>query len=167
MQSVNAITESMGPPKPPIILRFRPLQTIATAAALLVSLGCSRGGPAAQIHTGTGTVEVALEVARTPDEQQRGLMYRTALADGHGMLFVFADDADHEFWMKNTLIPLDMIFVAHDRVIAGIHADATPLSTAQVGVGKPSRFVIEVPGGYARRHGIAAGDRVDFVGLPP
>ena len=165
MQSVNAITESMGPPKPPIILRFRPLQTIATAVALLLSLACSRGGPGAQIHTRNGTVEVALEVARTPDEQQRGLMYRSALADGHGMLFVFADDVDHQFWMKNTLIPLDMIFVARDGVIAGIHADATPLSTAQVGVGKPSRFVIEVPGGYAKRTGIAAGDKVELIGV--
>ena len=67
--------------------------------------------------------------------------------------------------MKNTLIPLDMIFIAADGRIVGIHADATPLSTAAIGVGKPSRFVLEVPGGYARRRGIASGDRVDFGGV--
>jgi uncharacterized membrane protein (UPF0127 family) len=137
------------------------------AVLLVLAAACARGGPVAVIHTGADTVEVALEVARTPEAQERGLMYRTSLADGRGMLFTFPDDADHQFWMKNTVIPLDMIFIAHDGRIAGIHADATPLSTAAVGVGKPSRFVLEVPGGYARRRGIAAGDRVDLVGVSP
>ena len=136
------------------------------AALLALAVACTQGGPAATIH-GTGAVtEVALEVATTPEAQERGLMYRTSLADGHGMLFVFAGESEHQFWMKNTLIPLDMLFIAADGRIAGIHADATPLSTAPITVGKPSRFVLEVPGGFCARRGIAPGDRVEFRGLP-
>ena len=143
------------------------MQTRAGAVALaVVALACARGAPVAAIHTGAGTVEVQLEVARSPAELERGLMYRSALADGHGMLFVFADDANHQFWMKNTVIPLDMLFIARDGRIVGIHPDATPLSTAQIGVGAPSRYVLEVPGGYARRRGIAVGDQVELVGVP-
>ena len=93
-------------------------------------------------------------------------MYRTSLADGHGMLFVFAEDSDHQFWMKNTLIPLDMLFIATDGRIVGIEREATPLTTTPRGVGAPSRFVLEVPGGYAARRGIAPGDRVEFHRLP-
>jgi uncharacterized membrane protein (UPF0127 family) len=133
---------------------------------LLLSCG-TPSGPLATIHTAAGaTVQVALEVAATPEQQQRGLMYRTSLADGHGMVFVFPDDTDHSFWMKNTLIPLDMLFVAGDGKIAGIHVDATPLSERPIGVGKPSRWVIEVPGGFAERRGIAPGDRVELRGVP-
>jgi hypothetical protein len=92
-------------------------------------------------------------------------MYRTALPEGRGMLFVFDRDADHGFWMKNTLIPLDMLFIAADGRLVGIHANATPLSTAQITAGAPSRFVLEVPGGFAARHGVATGDRVEFAGV--
>jgi uncharacterized membrane protein (UPF0127 family) len=137
--------------------------------ALLLTLaglsGCRASGPLAVIHTAGGPVRVTLEVASTPDALAKGLMYRSALPDGHGMLFVFTADADHRFWMKNTLIPLDMLFIAADGRVVGIHADATPLSTAQVGVGRPSRYVLEVPGGYAARRGIATGDRVELVGV--
>ena len=89
-------------------------------------------------------------------------MYRDRLADGHGMLFVFDDERDHTFWMKNTLIPLDMIFIGADQVIVGIHPNAVPLSTATVGVGRPSRWVLEVPGGWSARRGVASGDRVEL-----
>ena len=139
---------------------------LSTLALTLAGLsGCRSSGPLAVIHTASGPVRVTLEVASTPDALAKGLMYRNALPDGHGMLFVFTADADHRFWMKNTLIPLDMLFIAADGRVVGIHADATPLSTAQVGVGRPSRFVLEVPGGYAARRGIATGDRVELVGV--
>jgi uncharacterized membrane protein (UPF0127 family) len=92
-------------------------------------------------------------------------MYRNTLADGHGMLFVFDSDVDHQFWMKNTLIPLDMLFIAADGRIVGIHPEATPLSTAQIGVGVPSRYVLEVPGGWSKRRGVARDDRIEFRGV--
>lgn len=120
----------------------------------------------AVIQTTGGAVEVGLEVAATPAAQQRGLMYRRSLADDQGMLFVFPTDADHAFWMKNTFIPLDLIFIAHDGRIVGIHPSATPQSTASIAVGRPSRYVLEVPGGYTARRGIAAGDRVELRGVP-
>jgi uncharacterized membrane protein (UPF0127 family) len=140
------------------------MQTLALLLAVV--LGCGRSGPLAVIHAAGSTVEVALEVALTPAAQEQGLMYRTNLADGHGMLFIFPGESDHQFWMKNTVIPLDMLFIAADGLIVGIHADATPLSTVPIGVGKPSRFVLEVPGGFSARRGITAGNRVEFRGLP-
>jgi uncharacterized protein len=138
-----------------------------TAAALLVLLAaCGPQRPAARIQTRGGRVDVALEIAATPVTRERGLMYRRELPDGHGMLFVFDADANHEFWMKNTLIPLDMIFITVDGQVAGVHKNATPMSTAGISVGTPSRYVLEVPGGWAERQGVAVGDRVEFVGVP-
>ena len=135
--------------------------------ALLLALlaACGQRGPTARIHAGGGSVEVTLELANTPETRQRGLMYRQSLADGHGMLFIFDQDSDHEFWMKNTYIALDLIYIAGDGRIVGIHPNATPLSEAGISVGRPSRYVLEVPGGYAARRGIAPDDRVEFRGL--
>jgi hypothetical protein len=137
----------------------------AFLGALAVAAACGGTEPLAVIHTRGGPVEVRLELARTPAEQRQGLMYRTALADGAGMLFLFDADTDHRFWMKNTFIPLDMIFIDRDLRIVGIHPNAVPQSTAAVGVGRPSRYVLEVPGGWAARRGVAAGDRVELRGV--
>src|SRR5207245_542568 len=99
----------------PLNLRLRAMQPRA-AVALLALAACGRGEPLAVIHTAGGArAEVALEIAATPEAQARGLMYRRTLADGRGMLFVFPAEAPHEFWMKNTFIPLDMIFIAGDE----------------------------------------------------
>jgi uncharacterized protein len=141
----------------------------AVAAVLLlfvVPAGCRDSAPTAVIRGSGGAVEVSLEVAATPAERERGLMYRSSLAEGRGMLFVFDDDQDRTFWMKNTLIPLDMLFIAADGLVVGIHTNATPISTAPIHVGRLSRFVLEVPGGYTQRRGITAGDRVELSGLP-
>ena len=137
------------------------------ALALAALVACGSSGPAAVVHTAAGSVRVSLELALTPEVQQQGLMYRSSLREGHGMLFVFPAEDQHTFWMKNTLIPLDMLFIAGDGHIVGIHADAVPLSTAPIGVGRPSRYVLEVSGGYAARHGIATGDRVELDGVGP
>ena len=138
-------------------------RVMSALAALVLSIACARETlPVARIHAGDGVVEVRVEVVSTPEALARGLMYRSELADGHGMLFVFPAESDHRFWMKNTLIPLDMIFIGSDGAIVGVHRDATPLSTVPVGVGRPSRYVLEVPGGWAARRGIAAGQRVEL-----
>ncbi len=137
----------------------------AAVAAALALAGCRDRGPVAVIRGPGAAVEVSLEVAATPAERERGLMYRRSLAEGRGMLFVFDADGNQSFWMKNTLIPLDLLFIARDGTVVGIHANATPLSTANIAVGKPSRYVLEVPGGWAARHGISAGARVDFRGV--
>jgi hypothetical protein len=142
------------------------MQIRTALGALLLATACAASsGPVARITSPGGTVEVALEVADTPEVRARGLMYRKSLPEGHGMLFVFDEESVQEFWMKDTLIPLDMLFIAADGRVVGIHANATPLSTATIAVGAPSRFVLEVPGGWAARHGIMTGAHVELRGV--
>jgi len=94
-----------------------------------------------------------------------GLQYRHELAAGRGMIFLFPAEAPQTFWMKNTPIPLDMIFIDHDRKIVGIVEQTTPFSLEPRSVGVPSQFVLEINGGLAKRYGIQAGDRVRFDGI--
>lgn len=138
------------------------MQPRAIVLALVATLACGRSGPVATVHGARGPVPISVEIVADDASRARGLMYRDRLADGHGMLFVFDETSDHSFWMKNTLIPLDMIFIGDDRRIAGIHAGATPLSLKPITVGRPSRWVLEVPAGYAARAGIATGDAIDL-----
>jgi uncharacterized protein len=109
---------------------------------------------------------VRVEVVRTPAEMARGLMFRERLDEDEGMLFVFPESAEHVFWMKNTLIPLDMIFVDEARTVVGIVASAAPETTTPRTVGTPSRFVLEVIGGWSAANEVARGDRVRFEGVP-
>jgi len=137
----------------------------AAAAAALALAGCRDRGPVAVIRGPGGAVEVSLEVAATPAERERGLMYRTSLTEGRGMLFVFDEDRNHSFWMKNTLIPLDMIFISSDHTIAGIVVDAEPLTLTPRAVNEPAQYVLEIGGGLATRLGIRAGARVELHGV--
>ncbi len=105
---------------------------------------------------------VAVEVARSDPERRKGLMHRERLAPDAGMLFVFDETSDHGFWMLNTLIPLDMIFIGEDGRIVGVVARAIPGDLSPRSVGAPSRYVLEVNGGWAAAHGVASGDRVRF-----
>jgi uncharacterized membrane protein (UPF0127 family) len=106
-------------------------------------------------------------VARTPAEVERGLMFRERLASDAGMLFIFPDTAVRTFWMKNTLIPLDMIFADEQGVVVGVIESAEPLTTAPRSVGAPSRYVLEVNGGWSAAHDVARGDRLRFEGFSP
>lgn len=105
---------------------------------------------------------VQVEIASTDFMRARGLMWRTHLADGEGMLFAFPEDAEHSFWMRNTLIPLDMLFLDSGGRIVGIVAMAPPKSADSRTVGVPSRYVLEVPGGWAGRTGIRPGSRAEL-----
>lgn len=115
-----------------------------------------------------GRHEVAVELALTAAEQERGLMHRRELADGTGMLFVFREAAPRSFWMKNTLIPLDLIFIDEAGVVAGVVRDAEPLTLTPRTPGPDvlARWVLEVPGGWAARHGVAPGARVRLENVP-
>jgi uncharacterized protein len=144
---------------------------IGFAALVIVLGGCrSHAGPTAVIESANGAIPVVVEIASTPGEVERGLMYRKSLDDGRGMLFVFQDEVVHSFWMKNTLIPLDIMFIARDGPgagrIVGIAENTTPLSEAPISVGKPSTYVLEVPGGWSKRVGVKAGDRITLPALP-
>jgi hypothetical protein len=128
--------------------------------------GCERR-PAVVLHApGGNDVRVHVEVVSTPEQRARGLMYRKELAADAGMLFLFPEEEVLRFWMKNTLIPLDMIFIDASRRVVGVVANAKPLSTRGVGVEAPSKYVLEVNGGFAAKHGIAAGATIEFVGVP-
>lgn len=115
-----------------------------------------------RITTESDVVEVLAEVVVSQERRKRGLQFRKELADGKGMLFVFQRQEVQSFWMKDTFISLDMIFIAQDRTIVGIIHDTKPLQERNLSVEVPSRFVLEVPGGFCRKTGIHRGQTVDF-----
>jgi uncharacterized membrane protein (UPF0127 family) len=112
------------------------------------------------IESGSGTLSFEVELAITPEQRRQGLMFRERLDAGHGMLFDFGRSAPVTMWMRNTFIPLDMLFIDADGRIARIAADTEPLSDAVIGSGGPVRAVLELPAGTSAEHGIAVGDRV-------
>jgi uncharacterized protein len=105
---------------------------------------------------------VRAEVAATEAEREQGLMFRTSMAELDGMIFVFDAPGMHAFWMKNTLIPLDMLFVDQQGRIINIHERAVPGSLDPIAAAGPARAVIELNGGTAGHLGIKPGDRVIY-----
>ncbi|HMA95695.1 MAG TPA: DUF192 domain-containing protein [Polyangiaceae bacterium] len=103
---------------------------------------------------------IDVELALTEPEQQRGLMYRTTLGAESGMLFSWQTEQVHTFWMRNTCIPLDMLFIAADGTIVGILEQVPVLNEETRSVPCPAAHVLEVNAGYCRKHGIAPGQRV-------
>jgi len=130
---------------------------------LLLVSACQDRRAEILLHPAVGNpVTVVVEIADTAEAQTRGLMYRRSLEPDHGMIFLFDTEKSHSFWMKNTQIPLDMIFIDRTGRVVAIHANAEPLSLVPIDVGKPSRAVLEVAGGWAAAHGIKVGDRVSY-----
>jgi len=113
-----------------------------------------------EIASKTGVHAFRVEMAITAEEKERGLMFRRELPEGQGMLFDFQFDQPVAFWMKNTYIPLDMIFIRGDGRILRIAENTEPLSERNIPSGGPVRAVLEVIGGTAKKLGIAPGDRV-------
>jgi hypothetical protein len=145
-----------------------PATTTADASA---GAGVEQQAPKAQptvvlTPAGGAPVRVTVELARTDEERRVGLMYRQNMAADAGMLFLFDEDEIHTFWMKNTLIPLDMIFIRADGTVAGVVEQAEPRTTTGRTIGKPSRHVLEVNGGFAKAHGIGEGTKVDYQNIP-
>ena len=108
-----------------------------------------------------------VEVARTARQIQRGMMYREHLPPDSGMLFLLRRDKIQGFWMKNCLIPLDMIFVNGAMDVVGVVENAEPRTLTSRKVSRPSQYVIEVNGGWAKKNGVATGSRVRFENVPP
>ncbi|HLH75402.1 MAG TPA: DUF192 domain-containing protein [Candidatus Binataceae bacterium] len=152
-------------------LRWRSLLALLPLLALMPVMGpgCDSKQPAVAIVSPTGQplATLVVEIARTRTQREVGLMFRKHLGADRGMLFVFAQPAPQAFWMHNTLIPLDMLFVGADRRILGIVANATPMSDRSLSVQGNALYVLEVNGGFCARHGIAAGDRLRFVNFTP
>ncbi len=112
------------------------------------------------VYAGNKPIYTAdLEVARAPQEIANGLMYRSEMAPNRGMLFWFQDEQPRSFWMRNTLIPLDMVFVTAKGRITNIVHSATPNTDTLRSSTEPVQFVVELPGGTAAAHGITAGHR--------
>ncbi len=110
--------------------------------------------------------EFAVEVADNAEARGRGLMFREALADDHGMLFVFPRRQRIAMWMRNTPLPLDMLFIGQDGTVSSIHERAVPYSEETIVSRKRVRYVLEVIGGTVDRLGLAVGDRIDSPAIP-
>ncbi|GAB3454494.1 DUF192 domain-containing protein [Insolitispirillum peregrinum] len=104
--------------------------------------------------------DLTVELALTPEQRMQGLMYRTSLQEGRGMLFDFGETLVVRMWMKNTLIPLDMVFFAPDGRVVGLVRQAQPGDLTPVGPAGPVRAVLELPGGQVDKWGISVGDRL-------
>ncbi len=126
------------------------------------------GKPQKGLKTSTlraNKVEIVVELAVSPAEQEIGLMHRTELKDGNGMLFVYTEDRRLSFWMKNTLIPLSIAYLGADGAIKELH-DMEPLSLAGVHSERYVRYALEAPLGWFARVGLKPGDRFDLSGVP-
>lgn len=116
---------------------------------------------------GSGEVRVKVEVARTPSDQQRGMMYRDHFEPGWGMLFLFERAEQLKFWMHNCYIPIDMVFIRSDKRVLGVVERAPPMTDDSRYVDGESQFVLELPGGYAAAHHIGPGAPVTFIDVDP
>lgn len=112
------------------------------------------------LETASGSHVFRAEIAATPAARSQGLMNRRTMAADHGMLFDFGEARPVMMWMKNTPLPLDMIFVDGRGTVTRIAADTTPFSEDIISSGGPVRFVLEVNAGTARRIGLKEGDRL-------
>jgi hypothetical protein len=113
------------------------------------------------IQTGDKAVNVSVEMAVSDEQRAKGLMGRTSLPANYGMWFVFPYDVQDPFWMKDTLIPLDMIFVGSDMKVVDVIASAEPQSERKLFPKAMYRYVLEVNGGYAAANGITVGNQVE------
>jgi uncharacterized protein len=113
-----------------------------------------------EIETKSGPVLLNVEVADTEAKREQGLMFRRSLSDDHGMIFLF--DGEHEItmWMKNTYIPLDMVFIGNDWRVRHIAYDAEPFSTGVISSMRPASRVLEIGAGQAKKLGLSVGDSV-------
>ena len=114
----------------------------------------------AEIRSGTDRHQFRVELAVTDAQHRQGLMHRLTLGENEGMLFLYTPPRRIRMWMKDTYIPLDMLFIRPDGAIAAIAEDTTPLSLAPIGPDVHVNGVLEVPAGTARRLGLRPGDRV-------
>lgn len=138
---------------------------LAAAACLAACSGAS-AAPVVTVHSARGDAAVEVELALTREQQARGLMYRTELAEDAGMLFVFDGDAERTFWMSNTPRSLDILYIRSDSTIVSIAANTTPYSEKQIPSRGPARYVLEVNAGWSAAHGVKPGDKVTLPDVP-
>lgn len=148
-------------------VRFRAVFVFLIVVLGLIAPAAAEGLEPLQIVTGGGTHDFRVEVASDDASRERGLMNRRFMRADHGMLFEFQQNAPVAFWMKNTYIPLDMIFLSPAGVVTHIEADAEPLSERVIPSGPSCVAVLEVNGGVAASIGLKVGDRVRHTFFRP
>ena len=171
LRTMNRFTRRLGA----LLLPLAVACACSPAVSGATSNSPAAGQSAAAIHPESGLRVIPLviknsrqshaftvEVAETRDQQARGLMFRTSMGPDEGMLFPFEEARDASFWMKNTVIPLDIIFIGRDHRILNIEANAVPYSEAQINSLGKAAAVLELIGGRAAQLGLAAGDKVQF-----
>lgn len=134
---------------------------LVAVVAMLLPIAAMADDGKLTLHSATGDYSFNVEVVDTPESRAQGLMYVTDLADDAGMLFDFKEERPVSFWMRNTFIPLDMIFVGADGVVKNIHVNARPHDPTGIPSDGPVQFVLEIPGGRSVEIGLKAGDRMD------
>lgn len=107
--------------------------------------------------------QIDIEIADNSSERMQGLMYRKSMDENKGMLFVFQEYEQQGFYMRNTIIPLDIIFLDSSKQVIKIHKNTTPFSETTLPSGKPSMYVVEVNAGYTDRYDIKDGDKIKFI----
>lgn len=140
--------------------QFGPIALVLLGLVLVAVPARAAGEQTLEIASKTGVHVFSVEIAENDAERAKGLMYRRELPEGRGMLFDFHRDQEVSFWMQNTYIPLDMIFIRGDGRILRIEENTEPLSTRMIPSRGAVRAVLEVIGGTSRKLGIAPGDRV-------
>lgn len=114
-------------------------------------------------NTGSSIKSIDIEIADDSAQRAQGLMYRKSMDDDKGMLFIMERNEQQGFWMKNTYIPLDIIYVSADSTIVDIYKNAKPLTTTSMPSRGPAKYVVEVNGGWTTKYGIAKGDKINFA----
>jgi uncharacterized membrane protein (UPF0127 family) len=107
-----------------------------------------------------GEPRVAIEIADTPPSRERGLMYRVEMPEDQGMIFSWEDEAERSFWMHDTCIPLDMLYIGRDSVIQGVLEQVPAMDETPRAVPCPAAYVLELNAGWTRAHGVAPGQRI-------
>ncbi|MBX7200150.1 MAG: DUF192 domain-containing protein [Rhodospirillaceae bacterium] len=146
LAAAPALSQALRPFEP---LNPAKAQSLATSPLTIDTLG-----------PGGKTLKFTVELADTPKEQEIGLMHRNTMAEDHGMLFDFHEERRAAFWMRNTFIPLDLLFIRANGDIEAIKENAVPHSETPIGPRQPVQAVLELVGGTAQKMGIKPGDRV-------
>ena len=155
----------------PIFSLFSMTKTLSPHFLLFCLLlsGCFGPEPAALFSTPTGPKKVLLEVADTERERNRGLMFRTRLDKDRGMLFVFDEPGQPAFWMKNTYLELDILFLSVDGTIVDLFEELSPCPMdpcPSYAPRAPARYALEVAGGFVAHHAVRRGDRIRLQNVP-
>lgn len=140
---------------------IRALGLVLAIAIGMVPLAACSSDDRLVARTATGDYTFTVEVVDTPATRQQGLMFRQSLGKDAGMLFDFKQEQETAFWMQNTFIPLDMIFISSDGVVKTIQVNAKPHDTTSIPSQVPVQFVLEIPGGRSVEIGLKPGDRIE------